>query len=137
MRIQRTGSFQLPGAPADLLWLFTAEGEKQWAPGWEPVWPEAGHQLEVGEVWTTHGPTTWVTVDTAPTHVRYARIAQDDSAGLVSVDLAPGDGTTTVTVSYDLTSLSDTGATRLAQFAEEYDQMLEHWRALTTAALTQ
>ena len=118
--------------------LFTAEGERAWAPGWDPEWADDDHAHEVGEVWTTSGPpaTTWVTVETDADRVRYARVAPGDSAGLVSVSWAPvGDGTV-VTVDYDLSALSPAGTERLATFAASYDDMIEHWRAFTTRTLT-
>jgi hypothetical protein len=112
MRVRLSGSFVLPGSLAAVLPLFTAEGERRWAPGWEPVWADEAHQHEVGEVWTTAGPpsTSWVTVDTGANHVRYARLAIGDSAGLVTVTCVENSGRTTVTVDYDLSALSDSGA---------------------------
>lgn len=132
-----TGSFVLPGPLDAVLPLFTAEGERRWAPGWEPVWADESHEHEIGEVWTTAGPpsTTWVTVDAGANRVRYARVAIDDSAGLVTVTCTENDGRTTVTVDYDLSALSDTGADRLEQFAADYDDMLAHWEHHSSGAL--
>jgi hypothetical protein len=137
MRVRLTGSFELPGSLDAVLPLFTAEGERCWAPGWEPVWADASHQHEAGEVWTTAGPpaTTWITVDTGANHVRYTRVALGDSAGLVTVNCAENSGRTTVTVDYDLSALSDAGAERLEQFAARYDDMLAHWQHHTSRAL--
>jgi hypothetical protein len=137
MRVRLTGSFVL-AAPLDAVRpLFTAEGERRWAPGWDPVWADEGHEHEVGEVWTTAGPpaTTWVTVDASATRVRYARVADGDSAGLVTVTCADGGAETAVTVEYDLTALSDVGAERLERFAAGYDDMLAHWHHHTARAL--
>jgi hypothetical protein len=116
--------------------LFTAEGERAWAPGWEPTYPDAATH-EVGQVWVTAGPprTTWVTAQADADCVRYVRLADGDTAGIVTVSgAADGEGTR-VTVSYDLTALSPAGQARLPQFAAAYDDMLEHWRDHTTAAL--
>lgn len=137
MRVRLTGSFELAGTLDAVLPLFTAEGERRWAPGWEPVWADETHQHAVGEVWTTAGPpsTTWVTVDTGANHVRYARVASDDSAGLVTVTCVENSERTTVTVDYDLSALSDSGADRLAHFAAGYDDMLAHWQHHTSRAL--
>ena len=83
MRIELSGSFELAAPIERVMPLFTAEGERLWAPGWDPVWPDAEHTHEPGEVWTTTGPpsTTWVTVDAGADRVRYARAAVGDSAG--------------------------------------------------------
>jgi hypothetical protein len=137
MRVRLTGSFVLMGPLDAVLPLFTAEGERRWAPGWEPVWADESHEHEIGEVWTTAGPpsTTWVTVDAGANHVRYARVAIGDSAGLVTVTCAESNGRTTVTVDYDLSALSDAGADRLERFAACYDDMLAHWQRHTSRAL--
>jgi hypothetical protein len=137
MRVRLTGSFVLAESLSAVLPLFTAEGERQWAPGWEPVWADGSHEHEVGEVWTTAGPpsTTWVTVAAGVDHVRYARVAIGDSAGLVTVTSTENGGRTTVTVDYDLSALSDAGADRLEHFAAGYDDMLAHWQDHTSRAL--
>jgi hypothetical protein len=136
MRVQLTGSFVLP-APLDVVMpLFTAEGERAWAPGWEPAYADAAVH-EVGQVWTTAGPpgTTWVTVQADADCVRYARVAREDSAGIVTVRGKAGADGTTVTVTYDLSALSPAGEQRLATFAASYDDMLEHWQQHTNATL--
>ena len=137
MRVRLTGSFVLAGSLGAVLPLFTAEGERQWAPGWEPVWVDESHEHEVGEVWTTGGPpsTTWVTVDAGADHVRYARVALGESAGLVTVTCAESSGRTTVTVDYDVSALSEAGADRLHHFAAGYDDMLAHWQEHASRAL--
>jgi hypothetical protein len=137
MRVRLTGSFVLPRPLDEVRPLFTAEGERRWAPRWEPVWADESHEHEIGEVWTTAGPpsTTWITVDAGTDHVRYARVAIGDSAGIVTVTCVEKSGQTTVTVDYDLSALSDAGADRLEQFAQSYDDMLAHWQHHTSHAL--
>jgi hypothetical protein len=137
MRVRLTGSFVLAGPVEAVLPLFTAEGERRWVPGWEPVWADESHGHEVGEVWTTAGPpaTTWVTVDTGADRVRYARVAVGDSAGLVTVTCAQSGRGTTVTVVYDLSALSAAGTERLEQLAEGYQDMLAHWQHHASRAL--
>ena len=137
MRVRLTGAFVLAGSLDAVLPLFTAEGERRWAPGWEPVWADDSHEHEIGEVWTTAGPpfTTWITVEAGADRVRYARVASGDSAGLVTVACAENSGRTTVTVDYDLSALSDAGAERLEHFAASYDDMLAHWQHHAARAL--
>ena len=137
MRVERTGSFTLPAPIEQVRPLFTAEGERAWAPGWDPEWADAEHLHEVGEVWSTSGPpaTTWITVQTDDEVVRYARVAHGDSAGIVSVSFQAVPDGTRVTVGYDLSPLSEEGAVRLTSFEASYDDMLEHWRLHTLAAL--
>lgn len=137
MRVQRTGSFLLAAPIERVRPLFTAEGERAWAPGWDPQWADSEHVHDVGEVWSTSGPpvTTWITVQADEQCVRYARVAPGDSAGIVSVSFQAVDEGTRVTVGYDLSALSDDGAVRLTAFEASYDDMLDHWRHHTTAAL--
>jgi hypothetical protein len=136
MRVQLSGSFTLPATLDRVMPLFTAEGERAWAPGWEPTYADSSEH-EIGQVWTTAGPpeTTWVTIQADDDCVRYARLAPGYSAGIVTVACrAHADGTE-VTTSYDMSALSPAGEKRLAEFASAYDEMLEHWRLHTTAAL--
>ena len=136
MRVTCTGTFTLAAPVEQVMPLFTAEGERAWAPGWEPTYPDSADH-EVGQVWTTAGPpaTTWITVQADADCVRYARVAEGYSAGIVTVSCAPDPHGTAVTTSYDLSALSPAGEKRLAEFASSYDEMLEHWRIHTTAAL--
>jgi hypothetical protein len=136
MRIERTGHFTLAAEIEAVMPLFTAEGERAWAPGWEPSYPDSPAH-GVGQVWTTGGAgeTTWVTVQADDTCVRYARVTPGDSAGIVTVSCAPTTDGTTVTVTYDLTALSPAGESRLVEFSSAYDDMLRHWQHHTTVAL--
>jgi hypothetical protein len=136
VRVQLTGSFTLPAPLATTMALFTAEGERAWAPGWEPTYADSSEH-EVGQVWTTAGPpeTTWVTVQADETCVRYSRVAAGLSAGIVSVACRATAEGTEVTTSYDMSALSAAGEKRLTEFASSYDEMLEHWRLHTSAVL--
>ena len=130
MRVVLTGSFRLEASPERAMPLFTAEGERAWAPGWDPVGDD--------DCWTTsaHGTTTyWLTVDRTPTSARYARVTPGDTAGTVAVTCT-GDCTgTVVTVTYDLHSLGPAGEERLPSFEAGYDGMLAEWQRLTSALL--
>jgi hypothetical protein len=137
MRVQLSGTFTLPAPLETVMPLFTAEGERAWAPGWDPSYPHSADH-EVGQVWTTTGPpeTTWVTVQADDASVRYARVASGYSAGIVTVSCRATEDGTEVTTSYDMSALSPAGEQRLAEFASSYDEMLEHWRLHTTAVLS-
>ena len=118
--------------------LFTAEGERAWAPGWEPVFADDPHPDEPGQVWTTnaHGVTTvWVTVARSSTSATYARVTPGDSAGTVTVTCRDVPEGCKVEVAYDLSALSEAGHHRLQGFAHGFDVMLEQWQRLTRALL--
>jgi hypothetical protein len=138
-RIRRQGRITLRGALADVVPLFTAEGERRWVPDWKPWFPLPDHAHERGEVWTTTaaaGTTIWVTADRRADGVLLARVTPDVAAGLVEVTCRPGlDGTTDVEVAYDITALSDKGREVVAHLRDGFDDMLVTWQRLAQAVL--
>jgi hypothetical protein len=119
--------------------LFTAEGERHWAEGWEPRYLEPDRREGAGAVFTTgHGDhqTTWVMVDHRPDGVRYARVTQGLTAGTVAVDVVSADeDSTRVRVTYDLTALSTQGESWLATFDRDYDAEIASWATAIAAAI--
>jgi hypothetical protein len=135
MRVQLTGAFVLAAPIENVMPLFTAEGERAWAPGWDPSYADSSVH-GVGQVWTTAAPDTfWVTVQADDACVRYARVAPGFSAGIVTVTCRPTAEGTEVTTAYDMSALSPAGEERLTEFASSYDEMLEHWRVHTSSVL--
>jgi hypothetical protein len=138
----RSGTFHLDAPRAQVLPLFTAQGERDWAPGWDPVMLSGAQ--ERGSAFRTRHPdgrtTTWIVIEYRPAEGRagYARLAEDSNIGLVDVVCteAAGGGTD-VCVRYTLTPLH-AGAEHFVEHflsAEHYDRMMEEWRAATSAAL--
>jgi hypothetical protein len=128
-RVRCTGTVRLPPGIAAPLSLFTPEGERAWVASWDPSYPApADDDSEPGTVFLTrHGahPGTWIVASREPGRsIRYARVIADQDAGTVSVTV---DSETEVTVRYDLTALSDSGAAHLAQFEACYAQFLADW----------
>jgi hypothetical protein len=119
--------------------LFTPEGERRWAAGWDPRYPDPGRREGPGAVFTTrHGgrETTWVVVDQRPDSIRYARVVHDMTAGTIAVDVVySSDGATRVRVTYDLTALTEAGETWLETFAEHYETEIGAWSREIDAAL--
>ncbi len=120
-----------PRAPA--LALFTAEGERAWAPGWDPAFPAPERTEGAGAVFVTANAeqtTTWVMVDQDEHGVRYARFTPGATAGTVAVTVLAAESTSTrVRVSYDLTALSPDGARWLETFAADFVTYIAHWEA--------
>jgi hypothetical protein len=137
----QVSSFHLDAPLARVFPMFTALGEKTWAPGWEPELLSG--REERGSVFrTVHGSreTTWIVVDYRPTEglVSYARLAHGSNMGLVDVRChAAPDGGTEVSVRYTLTGLSAKGQTFVAEFLDpaRYGRMIEEWRVSISAAL--
>jgi hypothetical protein len=122
---------------AATLALFTAEGERAWAPGWDPAFPAPERTEGQGAVFVTaHAgeTTTWVTVDHDECGLRYARVTPGVSAGTVAVTTVGVEpARTRVRVTYDLTALSTAGASWLETFAEDFDTYIAHWESAIAA----
>ncbi|MBV8062397.1 MAG: hypothetical protein JOY51_02330 [Nevskia sp.] len=123
-----------------MLPLFTAEGERAWAPGWEPQ-ALSGDTARGSAFRTAHGgrQTTWIVTDYRPAEgrVSYARLAQDSNIGLVDVVCSPAAGGTEVSVRYTLTGLNAEGEAFVREFLdpEHYGKMIAEWKEATSAAL--
>lgn len=135
-------SFRLDAPLARVMPLFTAEGERRWAPGWEPVVLSGAQDRGSAFVTRSHTgvETTWIVVDYRPSEgiASYARLAQGSNIGLVDVVCTPDEaGGTVVSVRYTLTGVSEPGRAFVRQFLEpeHYSRMIEEWQSLTSAAL--
>ena len=114
--IVRTHAFTVAMPIARAYELFMPEGERAWAPGWDPTYlhPRDG-MPQRGMVFTTgHGGehTLWTMTRHEPAAgtVEYQRITPGSRMGSVLVECAAKDLTSTrVTVTYALTGLSDAG----------------------------
>jgi hypothetical protein len=137
-------SFNLDAARAKVMPLFTARGEREWAPGWDPTLLSGDEQRGSAFQTVNHEgrTTTWIVVDYRPAEgrVSYARLAQNSNIGLVDVvcSEAPAGGTD-VRVTYTLTALNTEAQAFVRHFLspEVYGRMIEEWRAATSAALAQ
>ncbi|GAA2044198.1 hypothetical protein GCM10009819_33890 [Agromyces tropicus] len=133
-RVAVHDAFDLPLARRAAFRLFTARGEELWVPGWSPrFFVDRADDLEVGTVWRTHDdagrPTTWVVVAAEPgVRVRYARVAQDWTAGTVDVELSDAADGCRVRVGYDLTAMTADAAAELDRFEAGYAASLASWR---------
>lgn len=135
-------SFRLDAPLARVMPLFTAEGERRWAQGWEPVVLSGAEERGSAFVTRSHTgiETTWIVADYRPAEGRasYARLAQGSNIGLVDVVCTPAErGGTVVSVRYTLTGVSEQGRAFVRQFLEpeHYARMIEEWRVATSAAL--
>jgi hypothetical protein len=127
----RSAQFQVELPLAETRSLFTPAGERRWVSGWDPSYPDPERREGVGATFlTSHGDaqTVWVMTDAEPDRVRYARITGGVDAGLVDVHCSEAEpGSTTVTVSYHLTALSDEGQAHLDEFAAHYEEFIASW----------
>ena len=137
--LHRTAEITLNLLREEAMALFTADGERRWAEGWEPRYPEPTRRDGPGAVFTTaHGGhrTTWVMVDHQPERIRYARVTHGMTAGTVAIDVAASDERLTrLRVSYDLNALSTAGETWLAAFDAAYESEIASWATDIAAAV--
>ncbi len=139
--LSRTASFELPLACAEALPLFTAPGERLWAPGWEPEMLSGS--MERGSVFRTHDgerETVWLVAEYAPEQGRasYARIAQGSNMGMVDVRCQGlGPARSEISVTYTLTGLTPEGRTFVQGFLapEAYEAFIQEWHSAILAAL--
>ena len=135
-RTRQRGSFVLPLPLADAFDLFTAEGERRWVAGWEPVFLSDCGATEPGAVFLTdHGgeQTIWTVLEAnrAAGRLAYSRVSPGRRAGTVQVGLTTeGDGTR-VEVAYDITSLGADGDDPVRSMDEAgFKRMIEEWERL-------
>jgi hypothetical protein len=122
--------------------LFTPRGEQGWAPQWKPHFPAgAVDDTAPGTVFETHAhgqTSTWVVVDsTSGRRIRYARVTPQVDAGTVTVTLDDVNGQSEVTVTYELTTLTDAANAHLDAFAAQYPAFLQSWEQDIAASLSQ
>lgn len=142
IHVERTGSFTLPFGVKIAIAYLSAEGEREWVPGWQPVYLHPSRpSTDPGTVFqTSHNAqaTTWLILEFDPARgtARYGRFTQDSHIGTVSVHCeAEGPDLTRVKVSYSLTSFSPAGTALLKAMTErQYAAMLGEWRERIIAA---
>ena len=121
--------------PADQAFrLFTPLGEREWAEHWAPHFPTATNDdTAPGTVFQT-GATIWVVLDRLTgSHISYARLTPEVTAGTVAVALADNGTGADVTVTYDLTALTDAANDDLRTFAAGYPEFLASWQEAIAA----
>lgn len=132
--LSQTHSFEVQASCARLMPLFTAQGERAWAPGWEPEMLSG--DTARGSVFRTRTPereTVWAVTEYRPEQgrVSYVRIAQGSNMGLVDVSCreAPP-GRSEVTVTYTLTGLTPEGEAFVREFLEpkRYADFIGEWQ---------
>src|ERR1700733_4992041 len=138
--LRRSAEINVALAREQAIALFTAEGERRWAEGWNPRYPQPDRRDGPGAVFTTaHGSheTTWIMVDHGPDGVRYARVAHGMTAGTVAVALVGShDHATRLRATYDLTALPAAGQAWLPPFDDGFDAEIASWAIAIEAALS-
>ena len=142
LRRKASGQFELPITAAEAIYFFTPEGERPWAPGWDPTYPSGEATETPGTVFVTvHGDTEtfWVveSIDRKANTAAYSRVTPGQHAGTVRVRCDDrGDDTCVISVKYDMTSLDSDDPHVLDHFDEEsFAKMMEHWATAVGAVI--
>jgi hypothetical protein len=136
-----TGTFELPIPAANAIGYFTPEGERGWAPGWDPTYPEGRPSEAPGTVFiTSHGDqdTIWTIhhIDREEFTSAYSRHNVGNWAGTVRVRCDDQGDSCVVTVEYDTTILPGGDPSILHQFdGKSYEAMMNEWATRVTAIL--
>jgi hypothetical protein len=135
-RAVRSHAFTLARSAREAFALFTPEGERAWAQGWEPLYlfPRDG-RAEAGMVFTTaHGgeETIWTMTRHEPAAgiVEYVRTTPGNRTATVLVQCAPrGEAGTRVTVIYAITGLGEAGNRYVREMDEaRYRDFIDGWK---------
>ena len=142
-QVIRTGGFDLPCDAHTAFPLFSPEGEREWAPGWNPiaVYPEtiaftANTVFRLGQgseesVWTI------LEADSQTHHAEYVRIAPASHAARISVKIEPvSPNRSHVIVSYAVTAFGEQTSAVLEPFSEgAYAQRMRDWQKQISTCL--
>ena len=142
-RAVRSHAFTLPLSRADAFRFFEPEGERAWAPGWEPkyAYPPDG-RAETDMVFTTDAAgeaTVWSVIRHDPVAgvVEYLRVTPGSRIARVNVRCeAMGAAETRVSVTYVYTGLDDAGNAYVRDMHERaYSEFIDSWAAAIRSAL--
>lgn len=137
-RVTQSATIHLMTPPHKVFHLFEPIGEKLWAAGWNPVmlYPMTG-VTEQGAVFKTHDhgeqPAIWIVTyyDPVNYHISYVRVAPDSHIAQITIRCSPdGKGTTSATVMYTFTGLTEAGNIYIDTYTEDhYREWIEHWES--------
>jgi hypothetical protein len=138
--VSHTAAFEINQAVQAVFPLFTPEGEKLWAPGWEYDNLIGTNPLDEDYLFLTrshdHAATEaiWIVKKYAPEmyRVQYYKIEPGEKVGIIEAACAPlSSASTEVQVTYRYVGLSETGNRFVERFAKkDYEAFIEEWKRL-------
>lgn len=134
-RVLNTGSFFIAIRKEKAFPLFTAIGERLWAPGWDPMLLGSDDQNAGLVFLTDHGGenTIWTVFDSDQQsgRLRYSRVTPGVRAGIVDVSLSEELNGCRVYVTYDMTALPGSGPDALSPYrSPQFQAMLGEWKVM-------
>jgi hypothetical protein len=137
MRRAQTGTFEVGLPASEAISLFTPEGERPWAPGWDPHYAAGEMSESPGTAFTTaHRDvvTYWVIleIDRDSHSSSYVRITPGGLSGTVAVQCTDIiEGRSEATVTYDMTLLEGSDPAHMDHFEPgAYREMMKEWSTL-------
>ena len=140
-QVKVTGGFELPCSAEMAFPFFSPEGERSWAPGWDPrpLFPDKIFFCEDTVFLLGKGAeeSIWTIVDVDKERYRaeYIRVAPASHVARIFVNVAPGgDDRSRVSVSYVVTAFGENPSAHLEAFSESAyeDRMLDWQRQIST-----
>lgn len=140
--VSHTACLTLPQPIERVFPLFTPEGEKLWAPGWDYQNVLSSTDLSEDYVFLTHShdhagtDAIWLVKRYMPEKglVAYYRVEPGEKVGVVTVQCSPVEsGGTHVEVTYRYIPLSESGQAFVDDYTRDVHQdFIAHWEALIT-----
>ena len=138
--ITYTNSFDMAVPVAELFPLFSPEGEKHWAPGWDYENMMGTTDLSEDYIFLTknhdHGTADaiWIVKKYMPQshYVQFYKIEPEDKIGVVTVQCTELESERTkVQVTYKYMALSAVGEKFVSEFSERaYEEFISEWQTL-------
>ena len=135
VHVEREGVVAMALPLAEAFPLFSAEGERRWAAGWDPRYvhpgePHAGEGLVFQTTREGAGTATWVQTrhDPATGVASYVYVIPDHHTAMVDVQVtADGESRSRASVKYRMTSLSPDADDFVHEFGETFEDYMAHW----------
>ena len=138
--VSHTAKFEINQPVQVAFPLFTPEGEKRWAPGWDYENLMGTNPLKEDYIFLTRthdhaaNEAIWLVKSYEPeTHrVQYYKIEPGEKVGIIEVACDPSAlGSTKVQVTYKYFGLSETGNRFVERFTKkDYEAFIEGWKRL-------
>ncbi len=138
--VKHTASFEIDQPAKELFPLFSAEGEKLWAPGWEYENIMGGTDLHEDYVFVTRShdhassEAIWMVKRYEPEHylVQFYKVEPGEKIGVIEVRcIELNESQTKVQVTYEYIGLSETGNGFVSSFsASDYSAFMAEWEVL-------
>jgi hypothetical protein len=117
----------------------TPEGERRWAPGWDPHYLTAS-KLQPHTIFETGGPhhsRIWIvdSVDAPAGHIRYVVFHPDKEVTTIDVTVRAENRQSRVSVTYSIVSLSAQSDPHVRTSVPDAAALGEHWRNAFEGAL--